>query len=198
MRVRCLLSVGCVWAGEQSLLVLLPHDEHLQRQRRRGEKRRLRADKRLTSERERQCGNACLCIRLHSYRKSCQNRPAAETHTGLHIEGLGQKMSLLQSTSGKHAYTRTRQHTCRENSFMSVFFRVVGVFRSESRSLLLRQRLSCSDLTECTRENRWSRVKFRVRNPLSNMIKDLIPPEIGWCCLSTLSVSRNNCRVLGR
>lgn len=108
------------------------------------------------------------------------------------------KMSLLQSTSGKHAYTRTRQHTCRENSFMSVFFRVVGVFGSESRSLLLRQRLSCSDLTECTRENRWSRVKFRVRNPLSNMIKDLIPPEIGWCCLSMLSVSRNNCRVLGR
>lgn len=67
LRVRCLLSVGCVWAGEQSLLVLLPHDEHLQRQRRRrgggrGEKRRLRADKRLTSERERGSVGMPVCV----------------------------------------------------------------------------------------------------------------------------------------
>lgn len=34
------MSVGCVWDGEQSLLVLLPHDEHLQRLRGRRRKRK--------------------------------------------------------------------------------------------------------------------------------------------------------------
>lgn len=34
------MSVGCVWDGEQSLLVLLPHDEHLQRLRGRRRKKK--------------------------------------------------------------------------------------------------------------------------------------------------------------
>lgn len=74
------MSVGCVWDGEQSLLVLLPHDEHLQRlrgrRRKKKKKKRSGADKRLTSERgrERYCGNACVCagLRLHSYRQAAK------------------------------------------------------------------------------------------------------------------------------
>lgn len=198
LRVRCLLSVGCVWAGEQSLLVLLPHDEHLQRQRRRGEKRRLRADKRLTSERERQCGNACLCIRLHSYRKSCQNRPAAETHTGLHIEGLGPKKCLCSNPPPVNTQTLARVNIHAGKTLLCLFF-------SRSWSLRVREQkpLTATKTVVFRLDGMytWKPLEpSQVPCQKSSVKYDqrLDPSRVGWCCLSTLSVSRNNCRVLGR
>jgi len=59
-RVCSRVSVGSVWDGEQSLLVLLPHDEHLQQLS--GKRKRSSADKRLTSEREREVLWECVCV----------------------------------------------------------------------------------------------------------------------------------------
>lgn len=67
------MSVGCVWDGEQSLLVLLPHDEHLQRLRgRRRKKKKIKRGRGQTKglhlrEGERGIVGTPVCVQVSGY-----------------------------------------------------------------------------------------------------------------------------------